>query len=196
MEIAVEPLHAQVTLYGTPNTSAIFTTDNISTPTTIAGPYTISGMTSGQRLIAIGTRPDNGLIYALGYDPVTFDWELYALTGSGTTFAASSLTGTIASFDPALLSNPAEGFSNLYGNDLLVYPNPTTSQTHIVMPLVIQAPVSVYIIDMNGNMVRTYQYAPGSNVLDVDMGSLTQGIYSVRLSGKYITDHNLRVVKE
>jgi len=80
-------------------------------------------------------------------------------------------------------------------NDLLVYPNPVYNNMRIVLPIVPYAPVNVYVIDMNGNVDRIYQYAAGTYNLDVDMSSLPAGLYSVRVSGKGIDDHNLKIVK-
>jgi type IX secretion system substrate protein len=81
-------------------------------------------------------------------------------------------------------------------NDLLVYPNPVISQTRIVLPEASAAPVFVDIVDLNGNVVRTYRYEPGIYNLDVDMSRLPAGLYSLRVSGKYISDYREKVIKE
>jgi type IX secretion system substrate protein len=82
------------------------------------------------------------------------------------------------------------------GNDLLVYPNPVLSQTKIVLDVIPVSDVFVDILDLNGRVDRSFQYTPGTSVLDVDMSRLPTGLYSVRVSGNDIGSHNLKVVKE
>ena len=55
--------------------------------------------------------------------------------------------------------------------------------------------MNVDVIDMNGQIVRNYTYAAGTYNIDVDMSRLPAGLYSVRVSGDSIADHNLKVVK-
>jgi len=81
-------------------------------------------------------------------------------------------------------------------NDFLVYPNPVTSHTSVVLDDVPNSAVYVDIIDMNGQVDRSFQYAPGSYDLDVDMSRLPTGLYSVRVSGRDIGYHNLKVIKD
>ncbi len=81
-------------------------------------------------------------------------------------------------------------------NDLLVYPNPVVSSTRIALDQVPGSNVFVDIVDLNGVVNRTFQYSPGSYQLDVDMSNLPTGIYSVRVSGRDIGYHNLKIVKE
>ena len=101
------------------------------------------------------------------------------------------------------ISNPAmpSGVYNTFGirdgiNDLLVYPNPVVSSTKVVLNEASMENVYVYVIDMNGRIDRSYQYIPGSNVLDVDMSTLPIGLYSLRVWGKGIGSHNIEVVKQ
>ena len=81
-------------------------------------------------------------------------------------------------------------------NDLLVYPNPVISQTRIVLQGRSAAPVFVDVVDLNGNLVRTCRYEPGTYNLDVDMSRLPAGLYSLRVFGNYISDYYEKVVKE
>ncbi len=81
-------------------------------------------------------------------------------------------------------------------NALLVYPNPVTSSTRVVLPAPSIGAVSVTIIDMNGGIDRTFSYAPGTSTLDVDMTTLPAGLYSVRVFGAGFVNYNLKVVKE
>jgi len=82
------------------------------------------------------------------------------------------------------------------GSDLFVYPNPVVDVTHIVLPEASSDVVTIYVIDMNGRVDNTYQYAPGSNQLDVDMNILPPGIYSLRVFDPSSGSYNLKVVKQ
>ena len=81
-------------------------------------------------------------------------------------------------------------------NDLQVYPNPVTGSMHIIMDELSPADIQVEVIDMNGNVARKYQYESGSDLLEVNMNRLHAGLYSVRVFGKGIASHNLKIVKE
>ena len=81
-------------------------------------------------------------------------------------------------------------------NQLLVYPNPVMSCTRIALPQVSTGTVTVDVIDMNGRVDRSYQYAPGTDLLDVDMSRLPTGLYSVRVFDPAVGNYNLKVVKE
>jgi hypothetical protein len=102
----------------------------------------------------------------------------------------------------AVISRPAytatTGFATLQNstNALLVYPNPVTSNTRIVLPAGSAAAVTVDVINMNGNIAHSYQYAPGIYNLDVDMSTLPAGLYNLHVSGNLISSYNLKVVKE
>ena len=121
------------------------------------------------------------------------------------TSATPSRTGNVGYGIPvkdAVIHTPASsasstGFAtyNVHGNDLLVYPNPVENSTRIVLDQSPTSPVNVDVIDMNGQIVRNYTYAAGTYNIDVDMSRLPAGLYSVRVSGDSIADHNLKVVK-
>ncbi len=81
-------------------------------------------------------------------------------------------------------------------NALLVYPNPVVGNTRIALPAPSIGNVSVKVVDMNGNITRSYEYAPGTSVMEVDMNRLPAGIYSVRVYGTGLDNYNLKVVKQ
>ncbi len=81
-------------------------------------------------------------------------------------------------------------------NDLLVYPNPVVSNTNIVLPGMAIATVNVDVIDLNGRIDRSFQYAPGAMQLQVDMSGLPTGLYSVRVYDPTSGYYNLKVIKE
>jgi len=91
---------------------------------------------------------------------------------------------------------PITGVTSVSGNDdLFVYPNPAVSTARIMLPVASEGIVSVFIVDMGGNIIRTYKYEPRSYQLDVDMSTLPMGVYSIRVSGKGVGEHSLQVEK-
>ncbi len=91
------------------------------------------------------------------------------------------------------------GISNVVNNttnDLLVYPNPVFSYTRVVLPNISSGSVYVDIIDLNGRIQRSYEFASGTYQADLDMSTLPTGLYSVRVTGNNVGYHNLKVVKE
>jgi hypothetical protein len=59
-------------------------------------PSTITGVTAGQVLVGIDYRPNNGLLYGLGYNPATGATQLYTITpgASGTPSVATTVSAT------------------------------------------------------------------------------------------------------
>ena len=78
---------------------------------------------------------------------------------------------------------------------LLMYPNPATSNTHIMLPAAPAGKVLVDVVDMNGSIVCSYSYAPLTYDLNVDLSILPTGVYSIRVFGKGIPANNLKIVK-
>ena len=293
--------HAQPMLYGVTASNSIFTMSNVTSPSSINGPYSVSGVATGQTLTAIDTRAGNGRLYVLGYDSTTGGAQLYWLSQSGNTYTANAIGRTTTamnlgttnniSFDfipttgnqiPIISSNgnnyilnanngtvtstgintisyansdlyasasnalaataysysflgsdtttkfgynatptqagmvgysipvkdtamyrspvsPSSTFVNSVssGSKVVMYPNPVLSQAKIILSELPKTAVAVYVIDLNGNIVRTFKYEPGNYSLDVDMSKLPAGIYSVRVQQKDIPYYtNIKVVKE
>ena len=80
-------------------------------------------------------------------------------------------------------------------DDLLLYPNPVWSIARVRLHEPAPVVAFAFIIDMNGNIVRAMQFPAGSLFLDVNMGDLPRGLYSLRVFGPYISLHNLKVLK-
>lgn len=80
-------------------------------------------------------------------------------------------------------------------NDLLVYPNPVYSNARVRLHEPAPVVAFAFVIDMNGNIVRAMQFPAGSLFLDVSMGDLPRGTYSLRIFGPYISFHNITLLK-
>ena len=104
------PSFAATTLYGLATGNTIFTMSDPSAPSSISGPYAITGVASGQVLVSIDSRPGDGRLYALGYDSTMMMGELYWLQSSGTTYTATAVSGTMASLDLGSTTNASMDF--------------------------------------------------------------------------------------
>ncbi len=113
-------LQAQTTLYGITNANAIFTMSDVMTPSAISGPYAISGVASGQVLVGLDARPSTGVLYALGYDSLASMGELYTITGSGSSYTATAVSGTLASLNLGLTNNVAMDFVSTADNQIRI----------------------------------------------------------------------------
>ena len=113
-------MHAQTTLYGITNANAIFTMNNVATPGSINGPFSVSGVAAGQVLVGLDSRSGNGLLYALAYDSVMHNAELYTISSSGSVYSATAVSGTLASMDLGSTNNVAMDFVSTADNQLRV----------------------------------------------------------------------------
>jgi hypothetical protein len=64
---------------------------------------------------------------------------------------------------------------------LEVYPNPAATYTRIVLDNYTTEPTTLSIINMNGVLVRSYEYGAGSGRFDIDVSSLPDGIYALQV---------------
>ena len=119
------------------------------------------------------------------------------------TASTPSKTGTIGEGIPVKdmtvskqpITTAVQNVANNTTNDLLVYPNPAISNTHIVLASVATNTVSVDVVDMNGRVTNSYEFGVGSQDLNIDMSTLPTGLYSVRVAQQGQTPHNLKVLK-
>lgn len=114
------PSFAAATLYGLATGNTIFTMSNPSSPSSISGPYAITGVASGQVLVSLDSRPSDGRLYALGYDSTSMMGELYWLQSSGTTYTATAVSGTMASLDLGSTTNASMDFVSSMDNQIRI----------------------------------------------------------------------------
>ena len=81
-------------------------------------------------------------------------------------------------------------------NDLLVYPNPVASHTRIELPEASTSAVYVDIIDLNGRIVRSYQYGTGTYQMDIDMSKMPNGLYNARVMQNGVVTNNVKLIKD
>jgi hypothetical protein len=76
-----------------------------------------------------------------------------------------------------------------------VYPNPTATYTRIFLMDNTTEPVTVSVINMNGVVVRSYEYSAGSGRFDIDISSLADGIYALQVQEKGKTAQSVQLFK-
>lgn len=97
-------------IIGITTSDEIFTVASAGTPGTATTPVAITGLTLGQTIAGVDYRPNTGELYALGYNVLTTDAQLYtinATTGVATAVGASVMldlgTGNIGfDFNPTV----------------------------------------------------------------------------------------------
>jgi len=79
--------------------------------------------------------------------------------------------------------------------EVLVYPNPTTSWTQLYVGGV-DTKVDISIRDLNGRLHHLKEYQiPANRVVELDLSNYISGIYLIQMSSKTVQS-NLKVIKE
>ncbi|GAA4460351.1 hypothetical protein GCM10023093_02830 [Nemorincola caseinilytica] len=88
----------------------------------MSGPYTVSGVATGQALVALDTRSSNGQLYALGYDSLTTISQLYRITYNASTGAYSAVTigSGMTAIDLGVTNNASMDFISSTGNQIRI----------------------------------------------------------------------------
>lgn len=81
-------------------------------------------------------------------------------------------------------------------NRLYLYPNPVRSQARVVLANRSATNVYVDVIDLRGQRVRTYNFAPDSYLLDLDMSNIPAGFYNMRIMEKGKAMQSIKVLKQ
>ena len=62
-----------------------------------------------------------------------------------------------------------------------IFPVPAKDNLSVVLGQTAVAPVTMWIVNMNGEVLRAYHFDAGYNRLDIDVSSLAQGLYSIQV---------------
>lgn len=81
-------------------------------------------------------------------------------------------------------------------NRLYLYPNPVRSQARIVLSSRSSSNVYVDIIDLRGQRIRSFNFAPGSYLLDLDMSNIPEGFYNLRIMEKGKAMQSIKMLKQ
>ena len=113
-------LRAQHSMVGLTSSNSIFTMANASSPSSISGPYSVSGVTSGQILVAMDYQPSTGKLYALGYDSAATMAQLYTITNSGTAYTANPVAPATPSIHLGSTTNASFDFISTLDNQIRI----------------------------------------------------------------------------
>lgn len=83
-------------LYGLTADNKIILVANPAIPDNVQGPYTISGITKGEQLMAIDFNPANGVMYGLGYNRVNSTIHLYSIDIFNNSYEATQIGMPVA----------------------------------------------------------------------------------------------------
>ena len=93
-------------------------------------------------------------------------------------------------------SNESEATIDTKRWDLILYPNPTNNTITLVSNLVLEDEIQIEIYNALGQKVKEISINEDINTIDINVSSLLDGIYNVRLqSGNYKITKSFVVVK-
>jgi trimeric autotransporter adhesin len=137
--------------------------------------------------------------YASFYDMTSINSAYARTSGSSMPSYAGTIGKGIPVKDMSLRKTyNSLGVSTARNNnqaDLLLYPNPAVTNARIVLPEASYHDVFLEVIDLNGNVISSYQYPAGTYQLDFDVNTLPVGLYSLRVIQLGVSYHNLKLVK-
>jgi hypothetical protein len=100
------------------------------------------------------------------------------------------LTDTIRKYFIANIlpnGNAFNGIGSISGNSSLqarLFPNPASSVLYIRFDRIVSDPVNIRIYNSNGTLIRTEDCKPGSNMITLDISSLSSGLYLISIETK------------
>ncbi len=77
-----------------------------------------------------------------------------------------------------------------------VYPNPAQSSAGVVLSKIAVQPVSLYVVNLNGNILSSYHYDGGSQRLNFDMGSFPDGVYNIQVQESGKAMQSIKLLKQ
>lgn len=77
-----------------------------------------------------------------------------------------------------------------------IYPNPAMSASSVVLSEVAVNPVIIYIVNMNGTIVRTYTYNGGYDHFNFDVSSLQDGLYHIQVQERGKSMQSIKLLKQ
>src|SRR5215213_10124720 len=92
-------------------------TFNLANPASPTSSVIITGLLRGQTLVGIDIRPQNGLLYGFGVDPVADVGTLYTISYHSTTTGVATIVGSIVPwiFRPAIMGSTSTRQSIAFG---------------------------------------------------------------------------------
>lgn len=98
----------------------------------------------------------------------------------GGTWTASGIT-TSRFIRPVFGTPNTGGLDNLSGNDMLIYPNPTSGSTHVQFAQSLVEAGQLTVVDLNGRVLFGQALENGTQFVNLDLNGLSQGTYFINL---------------
>jgi subtilisin-like proprotein convertase family protein len=163
--------------------------------------FTASGLVSNETCPNCNNGSINVTIIENTPDaPYTFNWDNGATTEDLTNVGAGTYTVTITSNSGCITTltftvindNSTVGISENTNNDILkLYPNPTTNLVNVVYNVNTTDSFIIEVADLQGKIILSKNMANNNGQLQVDVSTLSDGIYFVNLK----TNNNIKTVK-
>jgi hypothetical protein len=99
-----------------------------TTPGAIEGGVNVTGLNAGDTLVSIDRRPQNGFLYALGYNAGAGTVQLYALSSTTSLATPIGTTGVFVAADGTTPAPVGAGTATVFGIDF----NPTVDRVRVV----------------------------------------------------------------
>lgn len=127
------------------------------------------------------------------------------------TFKATAQNGTVINqygpptFTGGTVSTPSESFAiyqdtRAQENPLTriesIYPDPAQNTSSIVLAEMPARPVKLYVINLNGTVVKTYSYDGGNRLLTFDVSDLENGIYNIQVQEQGKIMQSIKLLKQ
>lgn len=77
-----------------------------------------------------------------------------------------------------------------------ITPNPARTSAALMLETGTTEPVTIYVVNMNGNIVKSYTYGAGNSSYGIDVGNLPAGLYSIQLQERGKSLQSIELVKQ
>lgn len=77
-----------------------------------------------------------------------------------------------------------------------IYPDPAQNTSSLVLAEMPARPVKLYVINLNGTVVKTYSYDGGNRLLTFDVSDLQNGIYNIQVQEQGKIMQSIKLLKQ
>ena len=109
------------------------------------------------------------------------------------TYTGGTVHSPSESFAIAVQNSQASTPETIIDN---IFPNPAMSTSNITLAEVAVSTVTVYIINLNGTIVRTYTYNGGHRQFNLDVSGLQDGLYSIEVQEQGKSMQSIKLLKQ
>ena len=77
-----------------------------------------------------------------------------------------------------------------------IYPDPAQNISNIVLAEKAARPVTLYIVNLSGTIMRTYNYDGGNTQLTFDVSELQNGVYTIQVQEEGKSMQSIKLLKQ